>query len=67
MIANKTGLNLIQTKPLWLDAFYVSLLSEKNKSAINSLKAIIIGFVSNFISIFTKEYSSVIYFLEKVK
>ena len=67
MIANKTGLNLIQTKPLWLDALYVSILSEKNKSATNSLKAIIIGFVSNFISIFTKEYSSVIYFFEKGK
>jgi cyclopropane fatty-acyl-phospholipid synthase-like methyltransferase len=57
---------LIQTKPMWFDAFYVSLLSEKYKTGkSNWVKAIWYGSLSNLSGIFTKEYSSHIYILKK--
>ncbi len=57
---------LIQTKPMWFDAFYVSLLSEKYKTGkANWIKAIWHGTHSNLSGIFTKEYSSHIYILKK--
>jgi 2-polyprenyl-3-methyl-5-hydroxy-6-metoxy-1,4-benzoquinol methylase len=57
---------LIQTKPMWFDAFYVSLLSEKYKTGkANWIKAIWQGGLSNLSGIFTKEYSSHIYILKK--
>jgi len=57
---------LIQTKPMWFDAFYVSLLSEKYKTGnSNWIKAIWHGSLSNLSGIFTKEYSSHIYTLKK--
>ena len=53
---------LQKIKPLWFDAFYVSLLSEKYKTGNGfSLKAVWIGFWSNFKGLSTKEYSSHIY------
>lgn len=57
---------LIQTKPMWFDAFYVSMLSEKYKTGkSNWIKAIWHGSLSNLSGIFTKEYSSHIYVLRK--
>lgn len=57
---------LIQIKPMWFDAFYVSLLSEKYKTGkSNWIKAIWQGSLSNLSGIFTKEYSSHIYVLRK--
>jgi len=53
---------LQKIKPMWFDAFYVSLLSEKYKTGNGfSLKAVWIGFCSNFKGLSTKEYSSHIY------
>jgi len=53
---------LQKMKPMWFDAFYVSLLSEKYKTGNGfSLKALWIGFWSNFRGLSTKEYSSHIY------
>lgn len=57
---------LKKTKPMWFDAFYVSLLSEKYQTGkTNWLKGGINGLVSNLRAIFTKEYSSVVYFYRK--
>ncbi|WP_318311033.1 class I SAM-dependent methyltransferase [Flagellimonas crocea] len=61
-------MEVIKIKPMWFDAFYVSLLSEKYKG--NKLylpSAFFIGFWSNLRAIFTKEHSSLIYILKKKK
>jgi len=59
---------LVKTKPMVFDAFYVSLLSEKYKSGNNfSLHALWIGFLSNWSAMKTKEYSSLIYCFKKAK
>lgn len=56
----------VKTKPLIFDSFYVSLLSEKNKSGkSNFLKALNIGGKSNFKAKNTSEYSSLTYFFQK--
>lgn len=57
---------LVKTKPMWFDAFYVSLLSEKYKTGkSNWLKAIFRGAQSNLSGLLTNEYSSHIYVLKK--
>lgn len=66
---HKHGLQLIRTKPMLFDAFYVSLLSEKYKSGksgfFNFPKAMFRGFCSNLSAWRSKEYSSIIYVLKK--
>lgn len=58
-------IKLLKIKPMWFDSFYVSLLSEKYKSGkMNFIKGFFIGFYSNFIGVFKKEYSSHIYVLK---
>ena len=59
---------IVQTKPMWFDAFYVALLSEKYKHGTQRpLNAFLIGFWSNLCALFTKECSSHIYILKKQK
>ena len=61
-------LELIKVSPMWFDAYYVSLLSESYKTGRrNWFKAFLVGSWSNFKGLYTKEYSSHIYFLKKVK
>ena len=65
-LADHFKFKLLKIKPMWFDAFYVSLLSEKYRSGkMNPLKAVLIGFLSNFKAFFTKEASSLIYILKK--
>jgi 2-polyprenyl-3-methyl-5-hydroxy-6-metoxy-1,4-benzoquinol methylase len=55
-------LELVKTKPLIFDAYYVSLLSEKYRSGNRfSLKALWIGWRSNWAARSSGEYSSLIY------
>ena len=63
---NKNGFKLIKTKPMLLDSFYVSILSEKNKTGKNNyIKGIIMGAISNIIGITSKKgCSSTIYVFE---
>ncbi|MGS0747961.1 class I SAM-dependent methyltransferase [Halpernia sp. GG3] len=73
----KTGMeNLIKSKsenwklkkirPLLLDSFYISMLSEKyKKSSLFWLKGFIFGAISNFKASKTYEFSSLIYIIEK--
>ncbi len=64
----KDTFHLICEKPMIFDSFYVSLLSEKYKSAKNfSLKAFVVGLRSNIKAKRTKEYSSIIYCFKKTK
>lgn len=60
--------NIVKTKikPMWFDAFYVSLLSERYKTNnTNWLKASVNGFYSNLLACFTKEWSSIVYYYQK--
>lgn len=60
------GLKVVRTKPLIFDAFYVSLLSEKYKTGRqNYFRAFYRGLLSNLKAWRTKEYSSIIYILQK--
>jgi SAM-dependent methyltransferase len=56
----------LKTKPMIFDSFYVSLLSEKNKTGKqNLIKAFLIGLRSNISALKSKEYSSLIYCYKK--
>ncbi|MFD1094511.1 class I SAM-dependent methyltransferase [Salegentibacter chungangensis] len=60
------GFELLKTRPLKFDSFYVSLLSEKYKSGkMNFPKAFYRGFVSNLKAATSGEYSSLVYFFKK--
>ncbi|WP_299883621.1 class I SAM-dependent methyltransferase [uncultured Lacinutrix sp.] len=61
----KQNMNVVKTKPMLFDAFYVSLLSEKYKSkSMNPLKAFYIGIKSNLKAKQSGEYSSLIYIIK---
>ncbi|MEQ6124435.1 class I SAM-dependent methyltransferase [Pseudotenacibaculum sp. MALMAid0570] len=58
-------MKVTKVHPLKFDSFYVSLLSEKNKTGkTNYLKAFWVGLKSNMKASQTKEYSSLIYELK---
>ncbi|MEN1784682.1 MAG: class I SAM-dependent methyltransferase [Bacteroidota bacterium] len=62
------GMDTIKIKPMWLDAFYVALLSERYKKRnFPWLRALSIGAWSNLLGLFTKEYSSHCYVLQKAQ
>lgn len=62
----ENGFQIKTIKPMFFDAFYVSLLSEKYKTGrINYLKGFINGVYSNFSAIKTGEYSSLMYIIKK--
>lgn len=53
-------------KPLLLDSFYISMLSEKyKKSPLFWIKGFIYGAISNFKAVKNNEFSSLIYVVEK--
>ena len=53
-------------KPLLFDSFYVSILSEKNRNnPFGILVGLTIGFISNFLALFSTNYSSSFYVFTK--
>lgn len=61
----KQSMKVIKVRPMFFDAFYVSLLSEKYKTGkMNFVKGFWIGLLSNLKSISTKEASSLIYVIK---
>ncbi len=61
------GFVLKAVKPMWLDAFYVSWLSENYRERKGApVFAFFNGLLSNVAGIFSREFSSHIYILEKV-
>ena len=66
-LLHKHNFNLNQTKPMWFDSFYVSLLSEKYKTGkSNLLSAFAKGALSNFKAVGNnKNCSSIIYISKK--
>ncbi|UZO81842.1 class I SAM-dependent methyltransferase [Aquimarina sp. ERC-38] len=69
IIFEKYGFEVQKVKPMWFDSFYVSILSEKYKnSKIALLKGLGIGLYSNVEAKWkTKEFSSQIYILKRMK
>lgn len=64
----ENNFQIISTKPMFFDAFYVSLLSEKYKTGkMNFVKGFVNGLRSNLSAIRTGEYSSLIYFLKRIE
>lgn len=67
-LVSKVNMRVTRTLPMKFDAFYVSLLSEKYKSGfMNPLKAFWVGWRSNLKASTSKEYSSLIYVIQKVE
>ncbi|MFN3951629.1 MAG: class I SAM-dependent methyltransferase [Thermaurantimonas sp.] len=64
--AKKNKYKFLFKKPLYFDAFYVSILSERirNKN-FPLLRGFLVGFFSNLIALFTSQYSSLIYVFKK--
>ena len=61
----KVSMKVINISPMYFDAFYVSLLSEKYKfGKMNFLKGLVMGLYSNLKSLRTKEVSSLIYIIK---
>lgn len=64
VICANYGFEIVQYKPMWFDSYYVSLLSEKykNSGVLGTIRAFIIGSISNLIALFNhKKSSSIIY------
>lgn len=62
------GFRFIKSNPLFLDAYYISLLSESyKKSTFKILKSILVATTSNVLAFFTKEYSSNIFVFKKLR
>ncbi|ASK31241.1 methyltransferase type 11 [Chryseobacterium sp. T16E-39] len=66
LISKNPDWKLRKIKPLVLDSYYISMLSEKyKKSPLFWLKAVIHGTISNIKALFSNEFSSLIYIIEK--
>ncbi len=60
------GFECLKTKPMLLDAFYISIMSEKyKKSKLSFVKGIIVGLISNIIGLFNSSYSSNVFVFKK--
>lgn len=68
LLLKRHGLKLIDTKPMKMDSFYVSMLSEKYKGVsypLSLLKGLLTGLKSNVKAASSKQYSSLIYIAQK--
>ena len=66
LISKNPNWKLRKIKPLVLDSYYISMLSEKyKKSSLFWLKAVVHGTISNIKASFSNEFSSLIYIIEK--
>ena len=64
-LVSELNMSIVKTKPLYFDAYYVSMLSEKNKkNPLWVLFGFLVGFISNICAVFTKKHSSIIYIIE---
>ena len=65
-LLSESKLKLIETVPMTLDAYYVSILSEKyQKSSFGFVKGLKTGFISNHKARKTHQYSSLIHIISK--
>ena len=64
-LVSKESMRVVKVKPMFFDAFYVSLLSEKYKSGkMNLIKGFWVGLISNLKALESKEASSLIYIIK---
>lgn len=62
---SEVSMEVVKTKGLYFDAFYVSILSEKYKSGkMSFFNGFLIGLFSNLKSLFSREPSSIIYIIK---
>jgi 2-polyprenyl-3-methyl-5-hydroxy-6-metoxy-1,4-benzoquinol methylase len=60
------GFECLKTKPMLLDAFYISIMSEKyKKSKLSFVKGIMVGLISNLSALYTSNYSSSVFVFKK--
>ena len=60
------GFECLKTKPMLLDAFYISIMSEKyRKSKLSFVKGIMVGLISNLLGLFSSSYSSSVFVFKK--
>ena len=65
VLCKKAGFQLVETKPLYFDSFYVSMLSEKNrKNPLWFIFGFVNGLFSNILAVFSKNHSSIIYIIK---
>ena len=65
-LAKKAGLQIISKHPLFYDAFYVSILSERyKKTPFSFFVGFLVGCLSNLYASFNKKHSSIIYIMKK--
>lgn len=66
--AKQLGFDVVKIKPLLLDSFYISMMSEKYKqSFFYFLKGLFIGALSNIFFFFSKQASSHVFVLKNLK
>jgi 2-polyprenyl-3-methyl-5-hydroxy-6-metoxy-1,4-benzoquinol methylase len=67
LLFSNSGFELVDTKPMRLDPFYIALLSNKYQTGkMNPIKAIFIGLITNFKIMFNiTNSSSIIYIFKK--
>lgn len=65
-LAKQHNLELIKISPMPFDAIYISMVSESNRNGLN-ISGIFRGIVSNLLAFRTKEYSSHMFLLKKVR
>ena len=62
----KFGFQCVKTKPMFLDAFYISMISEKYKNnKLFFVKGFVIGMMSNLLGLFNSNYSSSLFVFKK--
>lgn len=60
------GYTLVSIKPLWMDAFYISWLSEKYRNnPLAPVLGFLVGALSNMYGFFFREFSSHVYVLKR--
>ena len=65
ILMKRHGLRVVKTRRMWLDSFYISLLSEKNRNG-SFLRGLWNGFSSNITALIRREKcSSLIYVIDK--
>jgi len=66
LLAKRAGLQIISKHPLFYDAFYVSILSERyKKTPFSFFLGFLVGCLSNLYASFNKKHSSIIYIMKK--
>ena len=66
ILAENNGLKIVNTIPMRLDSYYISLLSNKQQFGQNRfVKSFITGLLSNIYAIKSNNYSSLIYQIQK--